>query len=294
MKAQMIGILFAATMFDAAAADRGLRFDSPGVLDISADKVSMLGSPLSVAALAAADASSITAAPKLSDDASTLPFSSEMFGCGVKATDCVAKNEAKRIADSGGVVKRDDKRLTITPSKGSPAVFADWKDIVTKSIDGESEVHWYLGALKGSGYQRVEVQFFHDSPGSFLINPANGKSLFVHNGSDVSSLSPDGQFLLNYDELNAPLTLRIASLDANGPAMTLQCKGPTADEGPHFEFKGWHDATSADLGLVGQAARSKLAHAAAVRLRHSAAGWEIATDHPESLKEAGFSCQQAK
>jgi len=294
MKAQVIGILFAACMLDAAAADRGLRFDSPGVLDISADKISMLGSPLSVAALDAADASSITAAPKLSDDASTLPFSSDVFGCGVKATDCVAKNEAKRIADSGGMAKRDDKRLTITPSKGSPVVFADWKDIVTKSIDGDGETHWYLGALKSGGYQRVEVQFFHDSPGSFLINPANGKSLFVHNGSDVSSLSPDGQFLLNYDELNAPLTLRIASLDANGPAMTLQCKGPTADEGPHFEFKGWHDAASVDLALVGQAARSKMAHATAVRLRRSAAGWEIATDHPEILKEAGFSCEQAK
>jgi hypothetical protein len=294
MKLQMIGIFFAAATLDAAAADRGLRFDSPGVLDVSAEKVSMSGSPVSVAALDTAEASSITAAPKLSDDASTLPFSSDLFGCGAKATDCVTKNEAKRIADSGGAAKRDDKHLTITPSKGSPVVFADWKDIVTKSIDGDGETHWYLGALEGSGYQRVEVQFFHDSPGSFLTNPANGKSLFVHNGSDVSSLSPDGQFLLDYDELNAPLTVRIASLDANGPAMTLQCKGPTADEGPHFEFKGWHDAESVDLALVGHAARSRLAHATAVRLRHSAAGWEIATDHPEFLKEAGFSCQQAK
>ena len=294
MKAQMIGILFAATMLDAAAADRGLRFDSPGVLNISAEKVSVSGPLVSAAALDAIDASSITAAPKLSDDASTLPFSGDVFGCGAKATDCMTKNEAKRIAESGGAAKRDDKRLTLTPSKGAPVVFADWKDIVTKSIDGDGETHWYLGALKGSGYQRVEVQFFHDSPGSFLVNPANGKSLFVHNGSDVSSLSPDGQYLLNYDDLDAPLTVRIASLDANGPAMTLQCKGPTADEGPHFEFKGWHDAASADLALVGQAERSKLAHATAVRLRHTAAGWEIATDHPEILKEVGFSCQQAK
>jgi hypothetical protein len=37
-----------------------------------------------------------------------------------------------------------------------------------------------------------------------------------------------------------------------------------------------------------------MAHATAVRLRRSAAGWEIATDHPEILKEAGFSCEQAK
>ena len=293
MKILTVALLFAAHALNASAADRGLRFDSPGVLDISAEKVSLSGSPVSVAALDGADASSIAAAPKLSDDASTLPFSSDVFGCGPKATDCVAKNEAKRIADSGGMAKRDDKRLTITPLKGSPVVFADWKDIVTKSIDGDGETHWYIGALKG-GYQRVEVQFFHDSPGSFLINPANGKSLFVHNGSDVSSLSPDGQFLLNYDELNAPLTVRIASLDANGPAMSLQCKGPSKDDGPHFEFKDWHDAASVDLALVGQAAHSQLAHATAVRLRHSAAGWEIATDHPESLKEAGFSCQQAK
>ena len=294
MKIQTAALFFAAHVLSASAADRGLRFDSPGVLDISAETVRMSGSSVSVASLDAADASSIAAAPKLSDDASTLPFSSDVFGCSAKATDCVAKNEAKRLADSGGAAKREDKRLTITPSKGSPVVFADWKDIVTKSVDGDGETHWYLGALKGSGYQRVEVQFFHDSPGSFLINPANGKSLFVHNGSDVSSPSPDGKFLLNYDELNAPLTVRIASLDADGPAMTLQCKGPTADEGPHFEFKGWHDATSLDLGLVGQAAKSKLAHATAVRLRRTVAGWDVATDHPEELKSAGFSCQQAK
>jgi hypothetical protein len=294
MKIQTVVLFFAAPVLSASAADRGLRFDSPGVLDISAETVKMSGSPVSVASLDAADASSIAAAPKLSDDASTLPFSGDMFGCGAKATDCVTKNEAKRLADSGGAAKREDKRLTITPSKGSPVVFADWKDMVTKSVDGDGETHWYLGAMKSSGYQRVEVQFQHDSPGSFLINPANGKSLFVHNGSDIAALSPDGQLILNYDSLSAPLNVRIAALDANGPSPTLLCKGPAADQGPHFEFKGWHDATSLDLALVGQAAKSKLAHATAVRLRRTSAGWEIATDHPENLKDAGFSCQQGK
>ncbi len=294
MKIQMVAVLCVAHTLGAAAADRGLRFDSPGVLDISAETVRMSGSPVAVVALDAAEASSIAAAPKLSDDASTLPFSGDVFGCGAKATDCFTKNETKHIAESGGAVKREDKRLTITPLKGSPVVFADWKDIVTKSVDGDGETHWYIGALKGNAYQRVEVQFFHDSPGSFLTNPANGKSLFVHNGSDVSSLSPDGQLLLNYDELNAPLTVRVASLGTDGPAMTLQCKGPTADEGPHFEFKGWHDATSLDLALVGQAAKSKLAHATAVRLHKTATGWDVATDRPEELKAVGFSCEQAK
>jgi hypothetical protein len=76
--------------------------------------------------------------------------------------------------------------------------------------------------------------------------------------------------------------------------MSLQCKGPSQDDGPRFEFKGWHDATSADLGLVGHAAHSKLAHASAVRLRHGANGWEVATDHAEDLKDVGVSCEQAK
>lgn len=294
MKIQTMALFLGALALDAAAAERGLRFDSPGVLNISAETVRMSGSSVPVALLDDAEAASIASAPKLSEDASSLPFSGDIYGCGAKATDCATKNEAKRIADSGGAAKREDKRLTITPSNGAPVVFADWKDIVTKSIDGETETHWYLGALKGSGYQRVEVQFLHDSPGSFLINPVSGKSLFVHNGSDVSALSPDGQLLLDYDDLNAPLTVRIASLDADGPAMTLQCKGPSEDEGPRFEFKGWRDAATADLALVGHAQRSKLAHATAVRLRKTASGWEVATDHPEGLKDIGFSCQQAK
>ena len=68
--------------------------------------------------------------------------------------------------------------------------------------DGDEETHWYLGTLPGSRYQRVEVQFGHDAPGNFLVNPQSGKVAFVHNGADLVAPSPDGMLLVTWNALN--------------------------------------------------------------------------------------------
>jgi len=174
-------------------------------------------------------------------------------------------------------VMRDDHphigtRLTLK-SAGAAVTFSDWTLPETRTADGDSEKHWYLGALAGSGYWRVEVQFGHDAPGNFLINPQSGKVAFVHNGSDVAAPSPDGLYLLTFNPDNPPATLRVAALDAAGPRVELQCNAGDGHES--IEFKGWHGVESFDLTLVPRA-RSRLVHALPMRLTRAGGVWTLA------------------
>jgi hypothetical protein len=274
----------------AKSPDRGLRFDSPGVLDLSAHTLDVkLDGAVDIAPLAAEEAARIAAAPPLTDDdKAILSLSDDVYGCETPAPACSSAGDKKRIAESGGRVKREGQTLRV-----GAAAFVDWKQPETKSADGDSEKHWYLGTLKGNGYDRVEVEFGHDSPGNFLINPANGKIAFVHNGSDVVALSPDGKFMLTYDQSNTPLSIRIAALDANGPTLSVLCSGDS-DETTHVEFKGWRDTTHADLALVSHAARSRLAKANAMRFASNPSGWTLAAADVGALSGIHFACKQQR
>jgi hypothetical protein len=268
--------------------DRGLRFDSPNVLDLSAHTLDVkLDGTLDVAPLAANEAARIAAAPTLTDDdKAILSLSDDVYGCETPAPACSSAGDKKRIAASGGRVKREGQTLRV-----GAATFVDWKQPETKAADGDSEKHWYLGTLPGNGYDRVEVEFGHDSPGNFLINPANGKIAFVHNGSDVVALSPDGKFMLTYDQSNTPLSIRIAALDANGPTLAVMCGGDSG-ENAHVEFRGWRDAGHVDLAVVSHAARSRLAKANAMQFASASSGWTVAAADPEALRAMHIECKQ--
>jgi hypothetical protein len=272
----------------AKSPDRGLRFDSPNVLDLSAHTLDVkLDSALDIAPLAADEAARIAAAPTLTDEEKAiLSLSDDVYGCQTPAPACSTAGDKKRISESGGRVKREGAALRI-----GAATFIDWKQPETKSADGESEKHWYLGTLHGNGYDRVEVEFGHDSPGNFLINPANGKIAFVHNGSDVVALSPDGKFMLTYDQSNTPLSIRIAALDANGPTLAVLCSGDS-DANTHVEFRGWRDAAHVDLAVVSHGARSRLAKANALQFAWTTSGWTLAAAEPEALRAIHFVCRQ--
>lgn len=58
---------------------------------------------------------------------------------------------------SGGAVRREGKRLIVTPEAGDAATFVDWKQPTTKTAEGNEETHWYLGTLPGSGYHRAQA-----------------------------------------------------------------------------------------------------------------------------------------
>jgi hypothetical protein len=289
--------------------DRGVRFNSPGVLDL-ADRSQKIagGKAVVVAELPAGDAAEIFSASEQGEAQPGLRFSDDEFGCAKPSRKCSLEQERKRLASAGlsrpsmasealgllpvGAVKRDGKRLTITPASGAPVTFIDWTVAATKSADGDDETHWYLGRMPTSGYERVEVQFGHDAPGDFLINPQSGKVAFVHNGSDIAAPSPDGKLLVTFNTLNPPPSIRVAALDATGPRLVLQCEAGQGSTHVTPVFKGWHDANSFDLVLeIGEQSKSMVR--LAMRLTRSGGNWLVAAGDLTRVTQIGFVCHDA-
>jgi hypothetical protein len=267
-----------ATAAGAAEPDRGLRFDSPQVLDLAAPAPPLPGPPLSITPLSAEDAAAILVRTA-SDEAPP--------GLAISGDDDVAEREL--VAAEASRVARDGKHLRLVPAQGDAVEFVDWVQPATREADGDEETHRYLGRLEGSGYHRVEVRFGHDSPGSFLVNPASGKAAFVHEGSDVVAPSPDGLHLLTFNADNPPLSLRVAALDATGPRLELSCSAPLDDHRAVPGLVGWSDAQSFDLAfLEGDVPRT------ALRFSRSGEAWSIATSDPAWLAAIGFACRQAE
>lgn len=269
----------------------GLRFDSPSVLNLAARTQTIKdGREVPAASLGAADAKRILTAPTLDETAPALGFSDDAYGCKPPSRACSLAHERALMDATGPAVQRDGKRLTIAPTSGSPAVFVDWIMAPTKSAEGDQTTHAYLGRLPGSGYHRVEVQFGHDAPGDFLINPDTGATAFVHNGSDIVTPAPDGMHLLTFNALNPPFSLRVATLAAAGPRLALTCA--VKPDSPAFvQFKGWHDASSFDLALLPGGAIGE--EIIALRLRQDAQGWHVASLDPERIATVAFVCRQA-
>ena len=202
-------------------------------------------------------------------------------------------------------------------------MFVDWKEPTTRSADGDEEVHWYLGRLAGlsrpsmapagrswpsmapaalgllpsalgllpggSGYERVEVQFGHDAPGNFLINPQSGKVAFVHNGADLVVPSPDGRLLVTWNSLNPPLSVRVAALDTDGPRLVLQCETREGKARLTPVFKGWHDVAQLDLVIeIGEQSKSMARLAASVELQEGQ--WRVSASDIGRVAAIGLSC----
>ena len=273
----LIALAFASCVAAAAPdAKRGLRFNSPGVLDLAKRSLQIDGGkPVAVAALSDEDAQHIFAEPTAGEDPLPLAFSDDLFGCKTASPKCSREHERKLLDLAGSSARRDGKQLSITPVSGAVVKFVDWTEPTTQTGDGDAETHWYLGRLGGSGYARVEVEFGHDAPGNFLINLQNGKSLFVHNAADLAAPSPDGRLLVSYNALNPPLSLRVAALDGEGPRLALQCQVPEGGARLAPVFKGWHDATSFDL-VVEIGEQSKSMQRLALRASHDGGHWRLA------------------
>jgi hypothetical protein len=272
------------------APERGLRFDSAGVLDL-AQRAAKLdgGKPLTFAALPETDTGAIVAAAALSEETPLqLKFSEEEFGCKQAAAQCMKEHEAKLIAQADGAVKRLDKRLVIAAGAGAPVIFVDWSQAATKSAEGDQETHWYLGRMSGNGYHRVEVQFGHDAPGNFLINPKNGKVAFVHNGADIVAHSADARYLFTFNTLNPPLSLRVARLDDGGPKLVLTCTAKGDDDKTSAQFKGWRNNSAFDLVVHAGGAHAK--QDVALRISYGDNAWKAQASDPAQFAAMGFSC----
>jgi len=282
-------VCMAALAMAKSAPDRGLRFDSSGVLDLAERSLKLdAAKRVTLDALPPADAKSILeAAPITEETPLQLGFSEDDFGCKGGAAPCMKEHEAKLIAQADGAVKRIDKRLVVAAA-GQPAIFVDWNQAETKTADGDQETHWYLGRMAGNGYHRIEVQFGHDAPGNFLLNPKNGKLAFVHNAADIVAVTPDGKYLFTFNTLNPPLSLRVAQLDAAGPKLVLVCGARADDDKTSAEFKGWRNASAFDLLVhVGGATAG---HEVALRVNNADNSWKAAASDAAQLAAAGFSC----
>lgn len=290
-RAALVPLLCASALVLAKGApERGVRFDSAGVLDLAQRALKLdAGQPLAFGALPAADTAAIlSAAPVTEQTPPQLAFSEDQFGCEQGAAPCMKEHEARLIAQADGAVKRLDKRLVIAAGAGAPAIFADWALAETKSAEGDQETHWYLGRMTGNGYHRVEVQFGHDAPGNFLINPKSGKMAFVHNAADLVAHTTDGKYLFTFNTLNPPLSLRVARLDESGPKLVLTCNAKAEDEKTSAEFKGWRGAAAFDLVVHVGGADAK--RDVALRIARGQNAWTAAASDAAQLAAAGFAC----
>jgi hypothetical protein len=299
--AKVTGLLLAALLAAAAPgaaaaaeAAQGLRFNSPGVLDLAERSLHIDdGAPVTAAELSDADAERIFAAPAIGEDPPLLRFSDDVFGCAKPSRRCSLQHEHALIAAAGAAVTRSGERLELTAANGTKAAFADWKQPATKSADGDEETHWYLGRLPGSdAYDRVEVQFGHDAPGNFLVNRKTGKVAFVHNGADLVVPNADATLLLTWNALNGPLSLRVAALDAAGPRLVFTCSAPEGADALTPVFKGWSAPARFDF-VIEIGAPSKSQRRLALSVEETGGAWRFAGGSAAMLAKTGFACEAA-
>jgi hypothetical protein len=284
------GLALACVAGGGEAALGAYRFEAPDVLDLSTETPLLplaKGDSIAPAPLAGDAARAILAAPEAGNDA---PGQLPLLDGPDKAA---RRQEPARIVAEAPAVQRAGKTLSITPQSGAAVAFSDRQPPKRADVDEDGEFFVYAGRVGAARYHRVEERFQQDSPGSYLLNPANGRSVFVPNGSYVEQLSPDGKWLLSMSPGDTHVLLVVMALDAGGPRLALLCRGGgTGKAGPAM-FKGWRDAATFDLVLtpVGPGQQGVL-ESVPVRFALDAQGWHPATPDPRSFERLDYACRQ--
>ena len=275
----------------AAPPSAGLAFDSARVVNLSSRTRDVDAPDAPIAALAADVAATIAAAPALDDGDPALTFSTDAYGCG--DAPCADRAERALIDADRTLVARTGATLTITPAHGEPLRFVDRSIAATKHADGDGVRHRYLGRVGAARLARVEVQFEHDAPGTFLVGADGGEVAFVHNGGDVTALAPDTRRIAVMNTLNAPAAIAIADLGDDGPRLALDCGARERGANVVATAKGWRDANTFDVVLTDRGAAQK--PTLALRLERVDDAWRVATaDAAAPARFGGFSCQEPK
>lgn len=273
--------LILAFLCTTASAAEGLRFNSPDVLNLSIRPAAdVAGREVPIVGMSLSDAATIRGAPERGDRADRLAFSAAVFHCSDDDRACVKRHEEALIAGEGKSVRRARGRLTIVPESAQPVTFVDTKVAATKIADGDATRHIYLGRIPGSGYHRIEVQFDHDSPGSFLVAGNSGKAAFVHNTDDVSALSSNGERLVVFNPDDLPLALTVAQLGAV-PVVEMHC---TAKPTVRASFGGWQ-GDAFDLTLT----YGQLIYP--MRLARNETGWTVVAEQG-IIAATSFACRE--
>ena len=230
-------------------AEEKMSFDSPGVMNLSGylkdAKFSFQNyAPVKTDQLALDAARQILRLPQPGRSDPKVVGISDMYA---------PKSEPARIDADKAAVSRDGQTLTVKPESGPPVVFKDWSVPADDQTEGDARHFMYLGKTAHNGFYRVEALYAHDSPGSFFVNPKNGKTLYAHNGVDTVAPSPDGKrMLVLNDGLNPPFGLVVAGVGHDEPAVELLCRCNATPQSGQIApfFKGWHMSFYAGFDLV--------------------------------------------
>jgi hypothetical protein len=259
-----------------------VRFDSPGVLDLSSARRWSLPTdraPVPVEVLPEDAARRILAAAPLDQD--TPP---RLLNDGAKAA---LPKEKGLLASAKGEVRRQGPDLVVVPRSGPPLLFHDFSIQETKTREGDFQRHAYAGRLDRSPLHRVLTDFGHDAPGSFLVSPENGSVAFVHDGGELVAVSPGGERLFEANDLNAPITLVVAALPVTGATVDVVCRvGGTGRA--TLAAKGWAKDSAFELVLgLGDQGAEKIP----VRLERTASGWrQLVPDPRRFAAPDGLAC----
>lgn len=199
-------VIFGATASDPA---RPLSIGSPGDPrhdDLAAPwtwKLPPDRPAIPTATLASGAAKEILAAPALEEDS---PWQLRYSLSGdLKA---IAREEEGRITAEKGAVRRAGGGLVVAPRSGPQILCLNRRILPTKKREGEETRYVYGGRIGTGSLFRIETSFEHAAPGSYLVSSLDGRSIFVHEGSDHVTLSPDGTRILAFNALNPPAHAR--------------------------------------------------------------------------------------
>lgn len=274
------------------------RFERPDVLDVSIyDPLApLLKTVVAPKTLDPKTAREIVAASEVSNEASgQLPM--------IDASDKAARKlEQKQIAAESSIVQRQGKKLTIKATSGHDAEFVDRPPPKSSNSDADGELFVYAGRVGAARYHRVEERFQHDAPGSYLVSPADDKTVFVPNGSYVEQISPDGRWLLSMSAGDTHVLLVVVELAADEPKLALVCRGGDSKYAGPGMFKGWRDGSSFDVvlnplvlapGKPGLGAATVIpTEPIPIRFAVDGEAWQPATPNPQALAELGYACKR--
>lgn len=260
------------------------KLPAPAYVDVSAARDWKLPdgrAAVALATLPADEARAVLAAPPAGDEAPTQLRNREPL-------DPLPVAETQAIGTEGAAVRRTGKRLVVTPASGRPLLFENVTLPGTRNADPDGTTYTFAGRLGKGRHLQVRAAFQHDSPGSYVVNAASGRTAFLHEFDDDVFLSPDDGKALVYNALNGPFTLVVLSLDAAGPAPELVCRVGGKGRAT-AETKGWRSSTEADVVLVRGERTSP--ERVPMRLERKADGWQVAVPEPARLEGPdGLAC----
>jgi len=290
-------LAFIVAMAAPCGAEEKMSFDSPGVLNLSgylkdAKHPLLNHAPVKTDQLTLDAARQILRAPQIGRSDPKVVSISDMYA---------PKSEPARIEADKTAVSRDGQTLTVKPESGPPVIFKDWSLPATDQAEGDARHFMYLGKAAHNRFYRVEALYARNSPGSFFVNPKNGRIVYAHNGADTVAISPDGKrMLVLNDGLNPPFGIVIANLGQDEPAIELICRGSSASQPGQIlpVFKGWHLSFYAGFDLVliveQKASKKETAFAAApLRFALQSDGWHVSAANIAELERlTGLRCHQ--